>query len=181
MEPFIGQIMMFGSNFAPRGWAFCNGQLLAISSNTALFSLLGTQYGGDGRTTFGLPDLRGRCAVGMGNGPGLTPRQIGEVIGQEAVTLTPNEMPAHTHQLLANNTDGNTNDPANNTLAKESVTIERSAPAFPVNGYSSNAANVSMSTSSIGSSGGNAPHNNMQPSLAMNYVIALEGIFPSRS
>lgn len=180
MEPFLGQIMMVGFNFAPRGWAFCNGQLLSIASYSALFSLLGTQYGGDGRTTFGLPDLRGRCAVGMGRGPGLSDRRIGEVIGQEAVTLTPNEMPAHTHQLLANNTDGNTNDPANNTLAKESVTIERSAPAFPVNGYNSGAANVGMGAS-IGNAGGNLAHNNMQPSLAMNYIIALQGIFPSRS
>jgi microcystin-dependent protein len=180
MEPFLGQIMMVGFNFAPRGWALCNGSLLSISQYSALFSLLGTQYGGDGRTTFGLPDLRGRCAVGMGNGPGLTPRQIGQVIGQETVTLTPNEMPAHTHQLLANNTDGNTNDPANNTLAKESVTIERSAPAFPVNGYNSGAANVGMGAS-IGNAGGNLAHNNMQPSLAMNYIIALQGIFPSRS
>lgn len=172
--------MMVGFNFAPRGWAFCNGQLLSIASYSALFSLLGTQYGGDGRTTFALPNLQGRCAVGMGNGPGLTPRQIGEVIGQETVTLTPNEMPAHTHQLLANNTDGNTNDPTNSSLAKESVTIERSAPAFPVNGYNTGAANVGMGAS-IGNAGGNLAHNNMQPSLAMNYIIALQGIFPSRS
>jgi microcystin-dependent protein len=180
MEPFIGQIMMFGSNFAPRGWAFCNGQLLSIAQFTALFSLLGTTYGGDGRTTFGLPDLRGRCAIGMGNGNGLTDRRIGAQLGSEVATLNQSEMPAHTHQLLANNTDGNTNDPANNTLAKESVTIERSAPAFPVNGYNSGAANVGMGAS-IGNAGGNLAHNNMQPSLAMNYIIALQGIFPSRS
>ncbi|WP_217694743.1 phage tail protein [Algoriphagus marinus] len=181
MEPFIGQIMMFGGNFAPRGWALCHGQLLPIPENEALFSLLGTIYGGDGRTTFGLPDLRGRCAVGMGQGPGLTSRQQGSKLGQEEVTLTVSQMPSHTHQLMANNTDGNTNDPANNTLAKESVIVERSAPAFPVNGYSSNAANVSMNASSVGSSGGNLAHNNMQPSLTMNYVIALVGIYPSRS
>jgi microcystin-dependent protein len=180
MEPFLGQIMMVGFNFAPRGWAFCNGQLLAISSNTALFSLLGTTYGGDGRTTFALPNLQGRCAVGMGHGPGLAPRQIGQVIGQESVVLTQNELPSHTHPLMGNNADATTNDPTNATLAKENVVIERGSPATPVNGYGSGAANVGMGAS-IGNTGGNQAHNNMQPSLVMNYVIALQGIFPSRS
>jgi microcystin-dependent protein len=181
MEPFIGQIMMFGGNFAPRGWALCHGQLLAISQNDALFSLLGTIYGGDGRNTFALPDLRGRCAVGMGQGPGLTFRQQGSKLGQEEVTLTVSQMPSHTHQLMANNTDGNTSDPTNSTLAKGSVSVERGALAIPVNGYNPAAAIVAMNASSVGSSGGNLAHNNMQPSLAMNYVIALFGIYPSRS
>jgi microcystin-dependent protein len=180
MEPFVGQIMMVGFNFAPRGWAFCHGQLLAINSNTALFSLLGTQYGGDGRTTFGLPDLRGRCAVGMGNGPGLSPRSQGEKVGQETVTLTQNEIPSHTHQLMGNNAEGNTNDPTNSTVAKDNVVVERGSPAIPVNGYSTGAANVSMGTS-ISNTGGSQAHTNMQPSLGMNYIIALEGIYPSRS
>ncbi len=180
MEPFIGQIMMVGFSFAPRGWAFCAGQLLPINSNQALFSLLGTQYGGDGRTTFGLPDLRGRCAMGMGNGPALTPRTQGERIGQETVNLNQNEIPSHTHQLMGNNAEGNTNDPTNSTLAKDNVTVERGSPAIPVNGYSNGAANVSMGTS-ISNTGGSQAHNNMQPSLGMNYIIALQGIFPSRS
>lgn len=180
MDPFIGQIMMVGFNFAPRGWAFCDGQLLSIASNTALFSLLGTQYGGDGRTTFGLPDLRGRCAVGMGNGPGLTPRRQGDRIGQESVVLTQNDMPSHTHPLMGNNADANTNDPTNSTLAKDNVVIERGSPAIPVNGYNTGVANVGMGAS-IGNSGGSQAHNNMQPSLVMNYVIALQGIFPSRN
>jgi microcystin-dependent protein len=180
MEPFIGQIMMFGGNFAPRGWALCQGQLLPINQYTALFSLIGTFYGGDGRTTFALPNLQGRCAIGMGNGPGLTPRQIGQVTGQEMVTLNQTQMPSHTHQLLGNNTDATNNDPTNGTLAKENVVIERGSPATPVNGYSAAAANVGMGAS-IGNAGGNLPHNNMQPSLAMNYVIALVGIYPSRN
>jgi len=180
MEPFIGQIMMVGFNFAPRGWAFCQGQLISIAQNTALFSLIGTYYGGDGRTTFALPDLRGRCAVGMAQGPGLSDRRIGSQFGSETVTLNQTQLPSHTHQLMGNNTDANTTDPTNATLAKDNVVIERGSPAIPVNGYSTGAANVGMGAS-IGNAGGNQAHNNMQPSLAMNYVIALQGIFPSRN
>lgn len=173
--------MMVGFNFAPRGWAMCQGQLLPISQNTALFSLLGTTYGGDGRVTFALPDLRGRCAMGMGQGPGLSDRTQGEMLGQESVTLTIAEIPSHIHQLLGNNADGTTSDPTNNTLAKSSVTTERGASPIPVNSYTSGAANVPMAGSSIEPAGGSQAHNNMQPSIAMNYIIALQGIFPSRS
>ena len=180
MEPFLGQIMMVGFNFAPRGWALCQGQLLPISQNSALFSLLGTMYGGDGRTTFALPDLRGRCAVGKGQGPGLSDRTQGEMFGQESVTLTIAETPSHIHQLLGSNTNGTTSDPTNNTLAKSSVTIERGTSPIPVSTYASGAANAAMSGSSIAPAGGNQPHNNMQPSIAMNYIIALQGIFPPR-
>jgi len=180
MEPFVGQITIFGGNFAPRGWAFCQGQLLPISQNDALFSLLGTTYGGDGRTTFALPDLRGRCAIGMGQGPGLTPRSQGAKLGSESVTLNINELPTHTHQLMGNNADGTTNDPTNATLAKENVVIERGSPAIPVNGYNAGPANVVMA-GSVGNSGGNQAHNNVQPSLALNYIIALFGIYPPRS
>ncbi len=180
MEPFVGQIMMVGFNFAPRGWAFCNGQLISISSNSALFSLLGTIYGGDGRTTFALPNLQGRCAVGMGHGPGLSDRRIGSTFGSETVALNQNEMPSHTHQLMGSNTDATTSDPTNGTLAKDNVTIERGNPAIPVNGYGSGAANVAMGAS-ISNSGGSQAHNNMQPSIGMNYIIALQGIFPSRN
>jgi microcystin-dependent protein len=180
MEPFIGQIMMVGFSFAPRGWAFCAGQLLPIASYQSLFSLLGTEYGGDGRTTFGLPDLRGRCAVGMGRGNGLSDWRIGSMVGTETVNLNQNEIPSHTHQLMGNNAEGNTNDPTNSTLAKDNVTVERGSPAIPVNGYSTGAANVSMGAG-ISNTGGSQAHTNMQPSLGMNYIIALEGIYPSRS
>lgn len=180
MDPFIGQIMMVGFNFAPRGWALCNGQLLSVASNTALFSLLGTTYGGDGRTTFGLPDLRGRCAVGMGHGPGLTDRRIGAELGSETVTLNQNELPSHTHQLMGNNTDATTNDPTNSSLAKDNVVVERGGDAIPVNSYVAGAASVPMGAS-ISNAGGNQAHNNMQPFLVTNYIIALQGVFPSRS
>jgi len=180
MEPFMGQITIFGGSFAPRGWALCQGQLLAISQYSALFSLLGTTYGGDGRTTFGLPDLRSRCAIGMGQGPGLTPRTQGERIGQETVILTQNELPSHSHQLIGSNADGTTADPTNATLAKNNVVVERGSPAIPVNGYSSAAANVGMGAS-IGNTGANQSHNNMQPSIALNYIIALVGLYPSRN
>lgn len=180
MEQFLGQIIMVGFNYAPRGWAFCDGRLLPISQNTALFSLLGATYGGDGQTTFALPDLRGRCAVGVGQGAGLSNRTQGEMLGQESVTLLITETPSHTHQLLGTNADGTTSDPSNNTLAKSSVIIERGASPIPVNSYTSGAPNVTMAGSSIAPAGGNQPHNNMQPSLAMNYIIALQGIFPSR-
>lgn len=180
MEPFLGQIMMVGFNFAPRGWAMCQGQLLSIAQNSALFSLLGTTYGGDGRVTFALPDLRGRCAVGTGQGPGLSDRTQGEMFGQESVTLTIAETPSHIHQLLGSNTDGTASDPTNNALAKSSVTIERGASPIPVSTYTSEAPNVAMAGSSVAPAGGNQPHNNVQPSIAMNYIIALEGIYPSR-
>lgn len=181
MDPILGQIMMVGFNFAPRGWAMCQGQLLSIAANSALFSLLGTTYGGDGRTTFALPDLRGRCAIGMGQGPGLSSRSQGEVIGQEQVTLLVGQMPSHTHTMLGNNTDGTTNDPSGNVMAKSTVVTERGAEPIPAKGYSASVANVAMGSSSIQPDGGSQPHNNMQPSLAMNYIIALQGIFPSRN
>ncbi len=179
MEPFIGQIMMVGFNFAPRGWAMCAGQLLPISQNTALFSLLGTTYGGDGRTTFALPDLRGRCALGMGQGPGLQPYVQGQAGGQENVTLLQPQMPQHTHGLAANSSNGTESDPSGALLANAQVPIDRSTT---VNGntYLQGTPNTAMSPQAIGLAGGNQPHENMQPYLAMNYIIALEGIFPSR-
>ncbi|WP_223276017.1 phage tail protein [Algoriphagus aquimarinus] len=180
MNPFVGQIELFGGTFAPRGWAFCNGQLLAISQNDALFSLLGTIYGGDGRTTFGLPDLRGRCAIGMGIGPGLSDRRQGATLGGQTETLLQNQLPSHTHGLLGNNTDGTSNDPAANSIAKNTVTRERGSDPLPSNGFIDSAANAAMGAS-IGAAGGGLPHDNMQPSIAMNYVIALFGIYPSRN
>ncbi len=174
MEGYIGQILMFAGNFAPRGWAFCNGQLLSISSNSALFSILGTTYGGDGRTTFGLPDLRGRVAVAPGQGPGLSEYRLGQKGGQEGVTLTTTEMPAHSHSLNVVNSDGNTNSPANNTLAG----FGTSAP--PSGNWSTSAPNAMAAGTSIGGTGASAPHNNIQPFLAVQFIICTEGIYPSR-
>lgn len=161
-DPFIGEIMLLPYNFAPRGWAFCNGQLLPISSNTALFSLLGTTYGGDGRTTFGLPDLRGRAAISSGTGPGLSNRPLGQRGGQEDVTLTTPEMPAHDHDIVLG-----AGGPSSGTGGQHPQ----------ISNLSTNSGD-SISTSGVG--GGQA-HNNMPPFLALNYCIALVGIFPSRS
>ncbi|SFB46073.1 phage tail protein [Algoriphagus aquimarinus] len=179
MNPFVGQIELFGGNFAPRGWAFCYGQLLAVSEHDALFSLLGTIYGGDGSTTFALPDLRGRCVIGAGHGPGLSDRRQGVRLGGELETMIPNHLPSHTHVLLGNSADGTTNDPAAKSIAKSSITRERGADSIPANGFIDAAATAPMHASNIGASGGDRSHNNMQPSLAVNYIIALFGIYPS--
>ncbi len=168
MEPLLGTIIMFAGNFAPRGWAFCQGQLLPISQNTALFSLLGTTYGGDGRTTFGLPDLRGRVPLGEGAGPGLTPRTLGQKGGAESVTLTTAQMPSHAHALQANREDQTSKDPLNNYLSKIEI-------------YTNAAPDTALGTQSITTTGGSQPHENMQPFLGINFIIALEGVFPSRS
>jgi microcystin-dependent protein len=174
-EPFLGQIIMFGGNFAPRGWALCDGQLLAISSNQALFSILGTIYGGDGRTTFGLPGLRGRVAMHPGNGPGLSSRRLGEKGGTETNTLTVPNLPAHNHAatLHASSGAGNVPDPAGSVLAKKNRTNIYSNSATP---------DVTMNSASVttANTGGGQAVNNVQPFLAVNYIIALEGIFPSR-
>lgn len=169
-EPFIGQLMLVPYNFAPRGWAFCNGQILSIAQNTALFSLLGTTFGGNGQTTFALPDLRGRTALSAGQGPGLSNYSLGEVAGQEAVTLLSSQMPAHTHSVGAQNTPGNIGNPANAVVAKTAST-----------NYSDAAPDVTMNPRMIGQMGGNQPHENRGPYLVLNWCIALEGIFPSRS
>ena len=169
MEPFIAQIMLFGGNFAPRGWAFCDGQLLPISSNSALFSIIGTAYGGDGRTTFALPDLRGRVPMHAGTGPGLTPRQIGQTVGVEGVALTEAQMPAHSHAVNVLNDPANNDRPAGDLLARASI-------------YSgSTGSTVALSDQTISATGSGQQHENMQPTLCINYIIALQGIFPSRS
>jgi len=167
-EPFIGQLMCVGFNFAPRGWAFCEGQLLPIAQNTALFSLLGTMYGGDGRTTFGLPDLRGRVPIGFGQGPGLSNYQQGSAGGSEAVTLTTQQMPSHSHAVNANNSDATDTVPTNQ---------------YPAAGgaYTASNPNTTMNANMIGAAGGSQGHSNMQRYLTLNWIIALEGIFPSRS
>jgi microcystin-dependent protein len=172
MEQFLGEIRMFAGNFAPRGWALCDGSLLSIASNTALFSILGTTYGGDGRTTFGLPDLRGRLPMHPGNGPGLTPRALGEASGTESETLLITQMPAH-HHLVACSSTGDQSAPANMIPGAE---ISGTAPV-----YSSAPADGIMNPSMVGIAGGSQPHNNMPPYLCVNFIIALEGIYPSRN
>lgn len=172
MEPFIGQIIMFGGNFAPRGWAFCDGQLLSIASNSALFSILGTTYGGDGRTTFGLPDLRGRVAIHQGNGPGLSNYTLGERGGAEYVTLNATQIPSHTHpvQQPCSTEKGLTTRPEGNVPAVTTgANFAESSNALMAAGQSAN------------NTGGNQAHNNVQPYNTVNYIIALVGTFPSRS
>lgn len=174
-EPFLGEIRLFAGNFAPKGWAFCNGQIMPISQNSALFSLLGTTYGGNGQTTFALPNLQGRVPMHWGQGPGLTPRSLGESSGVENVTLIGNQIPAHTHNLSAAGTQGDQISPQGNVPA---VIFDNSGQ--PINGYSA-AANTTMAPTTVGTFGGSQPHENMQPYLAVSFIIALEGIYPSRS
>lgn len=174
-EPFLAEILMFGGNFAPRGWAFCQGQILSIAQNTALFSLLGTTFGGNGQTTFALPDFRGRVAVGTGQGPGLPAVNLGEIAGEWNHTLIITEMPAHNH--LANAaTAANSEDVAGKLISKPFV----SATGDTVTGFGSTA-NTTLAANTIGISGGSQPHNNMQPYLGMNYLICIAGIYPSRN
>lgn len=170
MDPFVAEIRIFGFNFAPRGWAFCNGKLMAISQNTALFSLLGTTYGGDGKSTFALPDLQGRSPMFYGQGPGLSYRDIGETAGEETVTLLQTEIPAHSHALNGVNDSGLQSNPGG---------------AFPAraNIYKSNPGGsplVQMNFSAVAPTGSSQPHNNMQPYLTLNMCIALQGVFPPR-
>lgn len=169
-EPFIGTIMYAGFNFAPRNWAHCDGQLLAISSNTALFSLIGTLYGGDGRTTFALPDMRGRVPVHQGAGPGLTPRRIGERGGAETVTLTASQA-GHGHGLQGNTAAGNQSVPTGHVLASDGSD----------NVYLNVAPSVSMNANSVVATGGSQAHENRPPSLAVWCNVAVYGLFPSRS
>lgn len=172
MEQFIGEIRMFAGNFAPRSWAFCDGQLLPIAQNSALFSILGTTYGGDGRTTFALPDLRGRLPMHPGNGPGLTPRTLGESGGTETVTLMASQMPAHNHSVGCHS-NADQAAPAGNLPATE---VSGAAPI-----YSDQPADGTMNPAMIGMAGGSQPHDNMSPFLCVSFIIALEGIFPSRN
>jgi microcystin-dependent protein len=174
-EPFLGEIRMFGGNFAPKGWAFCNGQVLSIAQNTALFSLLGTTYGGNGQTTFALPNLQGRVPMHWGTGPGLTPRTLGESSGSETVTLISSQMPAHNHAIEANSGQGDTYSPQG---AVNAAAVD--ATQQPLNIYSTSV-NTTMAAQSVGLAGGSQPHENMQPYQCVSFIIALEGIYPSRS
>lgn len=165
-EPFVGQIMLFAGNFAPKGWALCNGQLLPISQNTALFSLIGTFYGGDGVVTFALPDLRGRVAVHFGQGSGLSNYTQGQVAGVEEVTLSAAQMPQHTHQQPTTASDQTTNRPVN---------------AVPARGGFYAASSDGSALAQTTAAGGSQAHENRQPYLVLNYCIALSGVYPSRS
>ncbi|MDQ7083907.1 MAG: tail fiber protein [Sulfurovum sp.] len=182
MEPFIGQIMTVGFNFAPRGWAFCDGQLLAISQNQALFSLLGTIYGGDGRTTFALPDLRGRVATHQGTGPGLSPMPQGQRGGAERVTLEAATIPSHTHavSLSVSSEIGTTATPSTATVLAKGIVQDGRTKLGDANIYSE-ASNETMNSVNIANTGGTQSHENRQPYLAINYIIALQGTYPSRN
>lgn len=165
-SPYIGEIRMFGGNFAPLGWSFCDGSILPISSYTALFSLLGTTYGGDGTTTFALPDLRGRVPVHAGTG--LFTATMGDMAGVESVTLTTAQIPAHTHALQATTSFATSSDPAGNAFAQGQAVKE----------YSTFAPDTTLASGTTSAAGGSQPHDNFQPYLCLNFIIALQGVFP---
>ena len=174
-DPYIGEIRMFAGNFPPRSWALCNGQLIAINDNNALFSLVGTTYGGDGRTSFGLPDMRGRVPLHHGNGPGLTPRTIGQKLGVESVTLNPSQIPAHTHSLKASTDTGTQDTAAGAVLASQPGNDFYYAPLNEPKDK------VGMRADVITNSGGSLAHTNMMPTQCLSFIIAQLGIYPSRN
>jgi len=175
MDPFVAEIRMFAGNFAPQGWAFCNGQILPISQNTALFSLLGTNYGGDGKSTFGLPNLQGSAPLhvgGSGPGPGLSDHFLGETGGEQTVTLIESEIPPHSHTVNCSSGASSSSSPTNQTFGSGGG---RGRPAAYASG-----SNVQMSPAATMQAGGSNPHNNMQPFLCLNFIIALQGVYPPR-
>lgn len=180
-NPFIGEVIMFGGNFAPRGWAFCDGQLLAISQNEALFSILGTTYGGDGRTTFALPDLRGRAVIGPGNGPGLASRQLGQRVGSETETLSVAQMPSHNHPSTTASSQVDLSNEVGASDATDDHYISNHLGGFNEDATPGAKLEGVSSSTTINNTGGGQSHNNMQPSQTVNYIIALFGIYPSRS
>ncbi|RYZ21783.1 MAG: phage tail protein [Chitinophagaceae bacterium] len=179
MDPYIGEVRMFAGTFAPRGWMFCQGQILPIAQNTALFSILGTVYGGNGVNTFGLPNLCGRVPVGTGSNGNPSPKELGQMGGTETVTLTNQQMPMHNHSMLVANTNGDTIVPAAGASLAVINTGGRNPeqhPAYLAEGSPS----VPLNAASVQPQGGNQPHDNMMPYLAMNYIIAVEGVYPPR-
>ena len=172
-NPFLGEIRAFPFNFAPKGWAFCDGQLLSIAQNTALFALLGTQFGGDGRSTFALPNLQGNVPLDFGQGPGLTFYNMGDSGGAPSITLLTSEMPAHGHNAHCNSAAGNKTKPNSSYWAKDAAGILSEYATVPDGNQ--------MSQQALGISGGSQPHNNMQPFLTLNFCIALQGVYPARS
>ena len=169
-QPYVGEIRMFGGNFAPAGWAFCSGQLLPISENETLFNLIGTTYGGDGLSTFALPDLQGRLPMHMGSGAGLSNRTLAENGGAEQITLTTQQIPAHTHVPQGDTNSGTSDDPTARVWASSSAIQFIAGPT-----------NTTMNNSIMGNTGGSQPHNNMSPFLAVSFIISLFGIFPSQT
>jgi microcystin-dependent protein len=170
-DPFVAEIRIFPFNFAPKGWAWCDGQLLPLSQNTALFSLLGTTYGGDGKSTFALPNLQGSAPMHPGQGPGLSLHDLGETSGSQTVTLLESEIPAHSHAVSASGGDGTDQTPANSKLAT----------GIGIGQYAAPGALTQLSPNALTPAGGNQPHNNMQPYLTFYFNIALQGVFPPRS
>jgi microcystin-dependent protein len=171
MDPFVAEIRPFCFNFAPKGWAFCDGQLLPISQNTALFALLGTYYGGDGKSNFALPNLQDAVPIGQGQGPGLTERYLGESGGEPYVTLLDSEMPVHQHRVQATSTPADVSSPTADTAIARTTGKSGYAPA---------AAMQTLNPMTAGPTGGSQPHNNLMPYVTVNYCIALQGIFPPR-
>lgn len=173
MDPFVAEIRIFPFNFAPKGWAFCDGQLLPLSQNTALFSLLGTTYGGNGKSNFALPDMQGNVPMHPGQGSGLSLHDLGETGGSQSVTLLESEIPAHVHALRGDRNVSESPDPTANTLGRGSS----------INAYQNNVSQnlVPMAGEALAPSGGDQPHNNMQPYLTFNFCIALQGVFPPRT
>ena len=172
-ESFVGEIRMFAGNFAPRGWVLCDGQFLAVLQNTALFSLLGATYGGDERSTFGLPDMRGRIPIHAGSGPGLSSRTLGAELGTERSTVTVDQTPSHTHALQANTQHGTSGSPVGATPAQSTAAVYRQS--------SDPASVVQLRTQTISPVGGSQAHDDLMPFLCINFIIALNGIYPSRS
>jgi microcystin-dependent protein len=172
MDPFVAEIRIFPFNFAPKGWAWCDGQLLPLSQNTALFSLLGTTYGGNGKSNFALPDLQGRAPMHPGQGPGLSLHDLGETGGSETVSLLESEIPSHTHQMKAASTAADLQDPAPDRV------LARSTGAFA---YFAGNQNTTLSDNALAPAGGDQPHNNMQPYLTFYFNIALQGVYPPRT
>jgi microcystin-dependent protein len=173
-DPFLGEIRIFGGNFAPRGWALCNGQILPIVQNTALFSLLGTQFGGNGTSNFALPNLQGSVPVGQGNGAGLTPRVIGETGGEQDVTLLQATMASHSHQMSGVAT------PASSLTPGPTMALAEPPAVVPIY-QTSLGSSATLNAGAVTPSGGSQPHNNLQPFLVLNFIIALQGIYPARS
>lgn len=173
-DPFVAEIRIFPFNFSPNGWAFCDGQLLPISQNTALFSLLGTTYGGNGQTTFALPNMQGKAPMHPGQGPGLSLHFLGETAGSDTVTLLQTEIPGHTHTMRANDSDGTVPSPANNVSSGPGADRD-------LFWYKNGPPNTTMRADASGINGGSVPHNNMMPYLTLNYCIALQGVYPPRS
>lgn len=171
-DPFLGEVRMFAGNFAPVGWALCDGSLLPISQNDALFNLLGTTYGGDGQTTFGVPDLRGRTPIHQGQGPGLSPRNMGDKVGSENVTLTQAQLPSHYHPVHAHAEVGTQANPGAAVWAAASTGEKQ---------YTKNAANTNMAATCTGPAGGGQPHENRVPFQVVNFIICTEGIYPPQS